>query len=736
MDEQFEAQQLLLSNGNVEATSFREKTPFFSSLIKWLLNIVMWATLIVWVAVVFMYPLESVQTYLGTMTEATADSFLGFTGSVFLIFSGPVIIISVLSALYLILTSGEDKIQEKERRKGASYRLRTFPVIVDGPFGIVSAGELIVILLFVVYITWVAGVYAVQKLSVIFHNSDYTIDDKWSWTFRMSARGFGLAGMFCLSFMFIPVARGSLLLRLVNVPFHHGIRYHMWLGHLCMILFSFHGFLYLIGWIMAGEIPSELIAWEPTDGANLAGIINIFFGWSIWITSIPFVRAKNFELFYYTHHLYIIFIIFLAMHVGNFFFCIPAGAIFLFIIDRFIRFFQSRNIVDIISTRSLPCGVTELVLSKPASLSYNALSCVFLQLRELSFLQWHPFSVSSSPLDGTNSVSVLIKALGVWTFGLKDTVEARKAQENLNLQHVNKLRVSLEGPYGHELPCHLTYENLVLVAGGIGISPFIAILSDVIHRINEGKPCLPRKILLVWAVKRSEELSLLSTINMASISQFPLDELHLETLFYVTREQESEVENGLFLKAGRSSVSSFSSGNVISGLASSGNKIWFGAYVISSSVGLVTSMILLNIFYITPFGITNWWYQGLLLLACMEGSVVIFGGAVIGLWHIWEKSKSVKERSENRKPKIDEEQNKDSFLENLASSTTIKYGSRPDFKEIFGSISKLWGYLDVGVIVCGPPTLQSSVARECRSLNMWRKSSDPIFHFNSHSFSL
>lgn len=56
--------------------------------------------------------------------------------------------------------------------------------------------------------------------------------------------------------------------------------------------------------------------------------------------------------------------------------------------------------------------------------------------------------------------------------------------------------------------------------------------------------------------------------------------------------------------------------------------------------------------------------------------------------------------------------------------------------EIFGSTSKKWGHVDVGVIVCGPPSLQSSVAKEIRSHSLMREYQDPIFHFNSHSFDL
>ena len=82
------------------------------------------------------------------------------------------------------------------------------------------------------------------------------------------------------------------------------------------------------------------------------------------------------------------------------------------------------------------------------------------------------------------------------------------------------------------------YENLILVAGGIGISPFLAILSDILHRTREGKPCLPRNILIVWAVKRSNELPLLSSNEMELICPFFSDKLSLEIHIFVTRESQ------------------------------------------------------------------------------------------------------------------------------------------------------------------------------------------------------
>ena len=109
--------------------------------------------------------------------------------------------------------------------------------------------------------------------------------------------------------------------------------------------------------------------------ANLAGVISLAAGLLMWVTSLHPVRKRFFELFFYTHQLYVVFIVFLALHVGDFVFSIAAGAVFLFMLDRFLRFWQSRAKVDIVSAACRPCGTVELVFSKPASKSSSTCYC-------------------------------------------------------------------------------------------------------------------------------------------------------------------------------------------------------------------------------------------------------------------------------------------------------------------------------------------------------------------------
>ena len=74
----------------------------------------------------------------------------------------------------------------------------------------------------------------------------------------MTGLRFGMIGLLCLAFLFLPVARGSVLLRLIDIPFEHATKYHVWLGHLTMMLFTLHGLFYVIAWTIKGTLVKEV----------------------------------------------------------------------------------------------------------------------------------------------------------------------------------------------------------------------------------------------------------------------------------------------------------------------------------------------------------------------------------------------------------------------------------------------------------------------------------------------
>ncbi|MQM14771.1 hypothetical protein Taro_047701 [Colocasia esculenta] len=748
---------------------------------RWALKSLMWIIFIVWVGAIFLYPSDFVQYWFGKLVRATQGTIFGITGSIFLILSMPVLVIALLAYVYVTAFSEEN--YQKKGAKFPRFRMRTFPVLVDGPFGVVSAAEFIGIVLFIAYVLWAVSDYTLKAASeiskfplpskmkrymsprsssllpkgnfiascqlivtedlVVFFPNRVNVLLQNYLMLESTGLHLGSIGIFCTAFLFLPVARGSILLRLIDVPFEQATRYHVWLGHLTMMLFTLHGICYIISWSLQGCLLDELLEWKNIGIANLPGVISLLAGLLMWVTSLHPVRKRYFELFFYTHQLYLVFVIFLAMHVGDFVFSIAAGGIFLFILDRFLRFCQSRTTVNIISAACHPCGTVELVISKPASLKYNALSFIFLQVRELSWLQWHPFSVSSSPLDGENHIAILIKVLGEWTGRLRDIITSgsEQPQKTLNFKH-SRLTASVEGPYGHELAYHLLYESLILVAGGIGISPFLAVLSDILHRIEKKEQCLPKNVLVIWAVKKSKELSLISLLDSQHVCSSFSDKLNLDIQAYVTQESEPSLEEGGTYKSVTHSSLAMAAGSHMSSLVGTGNNLWAASYFLVSTAAFIISFGLIEQFYLKPLGISSWWYRGLLFIICMVASVVILGGLIIFFWHNLEREDSSNEKCRDGNKNFYFQENSKQLLHgefaslNIMSIMTTHYGCRPDFQGIFSSFSQASGHVDVGVLVCGPPGLQTSVAKECRRQNLRGRWNQPIFHFNSHSFDL
>lgn len=119
----------------------------------------------------------------------------------------------------------------------------------------------------------------------------------------------------------------------------------------------------------------QMLEWSKTWVSNVAGEIAIVVGLAMWVTSFERIRRKMFEVFFYTHHLYSLYLFFYLLHVGAAYFCMILPGIFLFLVDRYLRFLQSRQRARLLSSRLLPCGTIELNFSKSRGKSTFDILC-------------------------------------------------------------------------------------------------------------------------------------------------------------------------------------------------------------------------------------------------------------------------------------------------------------------------------------------------------------------------
>lgn len=95
----------LLFSDEVEP-GYVKNSSFLKSSVKWGLKIVMWVIFIAWVGVIFLYPGEIGSQLVEKIINATNGSVFGTSGSLFLVFSAPILLIAILAVAHLII-SGE-----------------------------------------------------------------------------------------------------------------------------------------------------------------------------------------------------------------------------------------------------------------------------------------------------------------------------------------------------------------------------------------------------------------------------------------------------------------------------------------------------------------------------------------------------------------------------------------------------------------------------------------------------
>ncbi|XP_033102210.1 cytochrome b-245 heavy chain-like [Anneissia japonica] len=307
----------------------------------------------------------------------------------------------------------------------------------------------------------------------------------------------------------------------------------------------------------------------------------------MFTSATQFIRHSYFETFWFTHHLFIIYYGFLLVHgaegvvrsqnnteVHNPFYCESigvnnftfderctahptfvkgspasykwvAGPLFLYFIERLIRFVRSCQSVTITRVVKHPSRVFELRMKKKG-FEMLAGQYIFLKCPRISHLQWHPFTLTSSPDE--DFFSVHIRTAGDWTTSLSMAVGATSkdpiAAEDLP-------RVAVDGPFGTASIDIFKYQVGMCVAAGIGVTPFASILKSIWYKIREGDEELKlRKVYFFWVCPDTNAFEwfseLLENLETEMADQGRSDFLNYN--IYLTRGWSSKQAKNIYLQ--------------------------------------------------------------------------------------------------------------------------------------------------------------------------------------------
>ncbi|XP_030951998.1 respiratory burst oxidase homolog protein A-like [Quercus lobata] len=271
----------------------------------------------------------------------------------------------------------------------------------------------------------------------------------------------------------------------------------------------------------------------------------------------PFDKLTGFNAFWYSHHLFVIVYVLLILH-GQFVYLVHKWylkttwmylsiPVLMYAGERTLRFFRSGSYtVHLLKVAIYPGNVLALQMSKPPQFNYKSGQYMFVQCPAVSPFEWHPFSITSAP--GDDYLSIHIRQLGDWTQELRrvfsEACEASVSGKNGLLRADETTRRSLpklliDGPYGAPAQDYRKYDVLLLVGLGIGATPFISILKDLLNNIIK----MEEEADSVSDGNRESDLSIGSTDSSMNNRVCPKRKKPLKTtnayFYWVTREQGS-----------------------------------------------------------------------------------------------------------------------------------------------------------------------------------------------------
>ncbi|OAY49124.1 hypothetical protein MANES_05G031600v8 [Manihot esculenta] len=708
-----------------ESASNTESNHMVRTGIKTTLWVVLGGYAVFWV----MMPTNTYQQTWRSYLRVHIDStYFGTQGPNLLVHFATILFIALLGCVYLHVVKRSN--HSNFESNGRKQLLATWkkPMLVKGPLGIVSGIELAFLIMFVALLVWSLSTYLHDSFSTITPQSAAGSGETvWEAKMENAALRLGLVGNICLTLLFFPVTRGSSILPLFGLTSEGSIKYHIWLGHTVMAFFTAHGVCYIIYWAATDQI-SEMLKWAKVGISNVAGEIALLAGLGLWATTFTRIRRKMFELFFYTHHLYILFMIFYVLHVPISFACITIPGFYLFLVDRFLRFLQSRQRVRAVSSRILPCETLEINFSKNPGLSFNPTSILFINVPSISKLQWHPFTITSNSNLEPEMLSVMIKSEGSWSRKLHQMLSSPSS--------IDRLEVSVEGPYGPASTHFLRHDTLVMVSGGSGITPFISIIRELIFASTTYKSKIPQ-VLLICSFKNSSDLTMLDLLLPISGTPSEISSLQLKIEAYVTREKEPSTSNGKLLRT--LWFKPHPTDKPVSAILGPKSWLWLGAIISSSFIIFLIIIGLITRYYIYPIdhntsSIFSYSFRSFLNMLVICICIAITASAAF----LWNKKINGKQPNQiqniegstpNTSPGswvYDGGRELESLPhQSLVQATNVHYGERPDLKRTLLDCKGS----SVGVLVCGPKQMRHEIAMICSS-----GLADNL-HFESISFS-
>ena len=191
-------------------------------------------------------------------------------------------------------------------------------------------------------------------------------------------------------------------------------------------------------------------------------------------------------------------------------------------------------------------------------MKYKPGQWLFLNVPDVSYYQWHPFTITSCPFD--DNISVHIRQVGDFTKALADAVGAGHTQAKLSdeldpmgiyeiaLQQGQKMpKLRIDGPYGAPAEDVFDNEISVIIGAGIGVTPWASILKNIWHLRSKSDSMRLRRVDFIWICGDTRSFEWFQAL-LASLEAQP-GSLDLRIQIYLTQRVDADTASNIMLNS-------------------------------------------------------------------------------------------------------------------------------------------------------------------------------------------
>ena len=259
------------------------------------------------------------------------------------------------------------------------------------------------------------------------------------------------------------------------VPLYDFHQIHVFCGNIVGVGVLIHGICHMLRWGLQGRID---FIWKHATGITGA-ICFVLTPLIVWPMAVIFLKSSlSWEIRKGLHYLAVMWGITIMFHAPKMQIIYLMGVpVILYLLDWIYGFFARTYFVDkAVSFTRLDCGV-ELTFKHPVGFKTCGAGYIMVCIPWTNKWEWHAFSLYAHPSEPNHSC-ICMSMHGDWTKALHDVVKVPTTRP-----------VFVAGPYASPFATALNYDNLILVASGIGITPALSIMRN---------PKGTKRVNLIW----------------------------------------------------------------------------------------------------------------------------------------------------------------------------------------------------------------------------------------------